>query len=142
MHVGIYLCSYVCTANISESTLGFFNDTFVAAPKISEYGFPRNVPFCGMWEIWVQFAPKLCNLTFALRIFYETPQHAGKQETKVMLILVSFSKKSSFCANVKFIDFEMTLRGRVFSPVGAMGNFAKGIFCWVVGIWQGVFLTI
>ena len=51
-------------------------------------------------------------------------------------------KKSSFCANGKFIDFEMALKGRAFSPVGAMGNFARGIFCWVVGIWQGVFLTI
>ena len=38
---------------------------------------------------------------------------------------ISFPKKSSFCTNGKFIDFEMTLRGRVFSPVGAMGNFAN-----------------
>ena len=27
-----------------------------------------------------------------------------------MLILVRFPQKSSFCANVKFIDFEMALR--------------------------------
>ena len=51
-----------------------------------------------------------------------------------MLILVSFPQKSSFCANWKFIDFEMTLKGRVFSPVGAMGNFVREIFCWVVEI--------
>ena len=51
-----------------------------------------------------------------------------------MLILVSFPAKSSFYANWKFIDFEMALRGRAFSPIGAMRNFARGIFCWVVGI--------
>ena len=45
-----------------------------------------------------------------------------------MLILVSFPKKSSFCANEKFIDFEMTLKGRGFFPVGAMGNFAGAQF--------------
>ena len=41
-----------------------------------------------------------------------------------MLILVSFPKKSSFYVNEKFIDFEMTLKGRGFSPVRAMGNVA------------------
>ena len=59
-----------------------------------------------------------------------------------MLILVSFLQKSSFCANGKFINFEMRLRGRALSPNGAMKNFAKRILCWVVGIWKGVFLTI
>ena len=78
----------------------------------------------------------------ALGIFYETLYHAGKQQTKVMPILVSFPPKSSFFANGKFIDFKMALRGRAFSPIGAMRNFAGEIFCWVVGIWQGVFLTI
>ena len=53
---------------------------------------------------------------------------------KVMLILVSFPKKSSFSANGKFIDFEIALRGRTFSTVGAVGSLARGIFCWVVGI--------
>ena len=77
-----------------------------------------------------------------LRIFYETCWHAGKQQTKVMLILVGFHQKSSFCANGKFIDLEMVLRGRAFSPIGAMRNFARRIYFWVVGIWQGVFLTI
>ena len=43
-----------------------------------------------------------------------------------MLILVSFPKKSSFCANEKFIDFEVTLKDRGFSPVGTMGTFAGG----------------
>ena len=42
-----------------------------------------------------------------------------------MLILVSFPKKPLFCANEKFIDFEMTLKDRVFSPVGATENFAE-----------------
>ena len=51
-----------------------------------------------------------------------------------MLILMSFPEKSSFCSNGKFIDFAITIRGRDFSPVGAMRNFARGIFCWVVGI--------
>ena len=50
-----------------------------------------------------------------------------------MLILVSFPKKSSFCANVKFIDFEMALRGRPSSPVVAMGNFARK---FSVGWWK------
>ena len=51
-----------------------------------------------------------------------------------MLILVIFPKKSSFCANVKLIDFEMTLKGTGFSPVGAMGNFVGGQF--FVGWWE------
>ena len=51
-----------------------------------------------------------------------------------MLILVSFPKKSSFCANEKFIDFKMTLKGKDFSPAGAMGNFADGQF--FVGWWE------
>ena len=45
-----------------------------------------------------------------------------------MLILVSFPQKSSFCANEKFIDFEMSLKGRGFFPVEAMGNFAGARF--------------
>ena len=45
-----------------------------------------------------------------------------------MIILVSFLKKSSFCANEKVIDFEMTLKDRGFSPVVAKGNFAGGQF--------------
>ena len=47
-----------------------------------------------------------------------------------MLILTSFPPKSSCCANDKFIDFEMALRGKASSPVEAMGNFARGIFFW------------
>ena len=50
-----------------------------------------------------------------------------------MLILVSIPKKSSFCANEKFIDFQTTLKGTRFSPVGAMGNFAEGQFFWLGG---------
>ena len=45
-----------------------------------------------------------------------------------MLILVGFPQKSSFCANEKLIDFEMTLKGRGFSPVGTVGNFAGDNF--------------
>ena len=45
-----------------------------------------------------------------------------------MLILVSFPPKSSFCANEKFNDFEMSLKGRGFFPVGAMGKFAGARF--------------
>ena len=52
-----------------------------------------------------------------------------------MLMLVSFPEKFSLCTNGKVIDFEMTLRGKGFSPVRAMGNFAgEGGGCWVVGI--------
>ena len=43
-------------------------------------------------------------------------------------MLVSFLKKSSFCANGQFSVFEMALRGRGISPVQAMGNFGEGIF--------------
>ena len=57
-----------------------------------------------------------------------------KTLTKVILILVSFPKKSCFCANGKIIDFEMALSGRAFSQFGAMRNFSRGIFCWMVGI--------
>ena len=58
----------------------------------------------------------------------------NNRQTKVMLILVSFPKKFSFCANEKFIDFETTLKSRGFSPVGVMGNFAGGRF--FVGWWE------
>ena len=44
-------------------------------------------------------------------------------------MLVSFRKKSSFCANGKFSVFEMAFRGKGISPVGAMGNFAGGFLC-------------
>ena len=107
--------------------------------------FPRNVPFCGTWKIWVQFATKLYITNFtksyvswsALRIFWK--QQIDKSNANVS----QFSWKSSLCTNGKVIDFEMTLRGEGFSPVRAMGNFAgEGGGCWVVGIWQRVFLTI
>ena len=57
-------------------------------------------------------------------------------------MLVSFPKKCSFGANGQLKAFKMPLRGRKFSPIGPMWNFVGGIFLWVVGIWQGVFLTI
>ena len=61
-----------------------------------------------------------------------------------MLILVSFAQKSFFFffANGKIIDFKMALRGRAFSAIVAMRNFAREIISWMVGIRQGVFLTI
>ena len=51
-----------------------------------------------------------------------------------MLILVSFPKKSSFCVNEKFIDYEMALKGKGSSPVGTMGTFA-GEGGFFVGWW-------
>ena len=59
-----------------------------------------------------------------------------------MLMLVSIPKKSSFGSNGQFRVFEMVLRGRGISPIEAMGHFVGGIFCWVVGVWQEVFLKI
>ena len=51
---------------------------------------------------------------------------------KVMLMLDSFVKKFSFCANEQFRVFETALRGRGISPVGRMRNFAGGCFIDIV----------
>ena len=59
-----------------------------------------------------------------------------------MLMLISFPKKSSFDANRELKAFKIALRGRSISWIGAMWNLLGTCFCWVVGIWQGVFLTI
>ena len=45
-----------------------------------------------------------------------------------MLMLDSFVKKFSFCANEQFRVFETALRGRGISPVGRIRNFAGGCF--------------
>ena len=138
MYACRYLCSYVCTANISESTLGFFIDnTFYLHQKYQNIVSKKMSFFvacgrfgCSLPQNYAILHIMICSKDF----FYETLYHSGKQQTKVMLILFSFPQKSSFCANGKFIDFEMALRGRTFSPIGAMRNFAREIFCWVVGI--------
>ena len=50
-----------------------------------------------------------------------------------MLILVSSPKKLFFCAAEKFIDFEVTFRGRVFSLIEEMGNLQGEFF---IGWWE------
>ena len=60
MHVGVYLSSYACTASISESALRIFlmMRHSCYTKKVLIY-FPKNYPFCGMWEVSEQFAPKI-----------------------------------------------------------------------------------
>ena len=55
-------------------------------------------------------------------------------------MLISFPKKSSFDTNGQFRVFEMVLRGRGISPIGAIGHLQGASFCWVAGVRQAVFL--
>ena len=143
MHVGIYVVMFALPTSQNHSRI-FIDNTFYLHQKYQNIVSKKMSFFvaCGKFECSLPQNCAILHLMISSNDFLWNTLACWKTTDKSNANIIQFSQKSSFCANGKFIDFEMALRGRAFSPIGAMRNFARGIFCWVVGIWQGVFLTI